>query len=258
MDKTSLLTQISPPVDTELADTLIDEFISLERRYLLSDWEPATLDGGQFTEIAARITYHIDSGNLNLRKQFDACLKYVEDESRQHSFRKRREALHLAKVLRTIYKFRSQRGAIHIDPDYSANELDATFVMGAVRWVMSELLRIFWSGDRTAVAKAIREIVRFDVPAVLNVDGRNMVLRTDCSAEEEVLILLHNAGEEGASRTSLGQGVGKSAPSVSNALTRLCSTTCREAVKRNDGNYVLTPLGSKRVREQLSDKLMIS
>src|SRR5437899_4619878 len=111
-----LLAQISPPFDGVLAEQLLNEFVSLERRYVLRDWEPAELDGGQFAEILARILYHADSGHVNHSKKFDECLKYFEDatKSNSHAMAPRQNALHLARVLRTIYSFRSQRGAVHI------------------------------------------------------------------------------------------------------------------------------------------------
>lgn len=58
IDKKTLLSAIAPPLDLILAKQLLDEFISLEKRFILRDWEPATLDGGQFAEAAARIIYH--------------------------------------------------------------------------------------------------------------------------------------------------------------------------------------------------------
>ena len=246
-------------MDTTLARALVAEFLSQERRYVLCDWEPATLDGGQFAELAARIIYHIDSGNLNRRKSVDSCLSYVEDpnNSNPHAFPHRRTALHLARVLRTVYKFRSQRGAVHIDPDYSANELDSTLVIGCVRWVMAEILRIFWTGDAREAARAIREIIRYEVPSVLEVDERHLVLRTDCSVEEEVLILLHNAGERGMTRDALGAAVPKTSSAISKALAKLQSATRREVLRRGRGSLILTPLGSKRVREELAPKLTI-
>lgn len=189
MDANLLICQVSPPLDNGLATALITEFLDLERRFVLGDWEPATLNGGQFAEIASRIVYHIDSGNLSPRKGVHPCLKFVEDEAstNPHAFPQRRAALHLCKALRTIYKFRSQRGAIHIDPDYTANELDSTLVLALARWVMSEILRIFWGGSHADIARAIREIVRYQVPAVLVIDDRPLVLRTDCTVEEEIL-----------------------------------------------------------------------
>ena len=259
MDVSALLAQLSPPLDSVLIKSLLSEFIDVERRSVLGDWEPATLNGGQFCEIASRIVYHMDSGNLNRRKGVNDCLSYVEDpkNSNPHNFPQRRTALHLSKVLRTIYKFRSQRGAVHIDPDYSANELDSSLIVSMVRWVMSEVLRVFWTGSRRAVAQAIREITRYEVPAVLTIDNRHLVLRTDCTVEEEVLLLLHNAGDSGMSRSDIGIGVPKSAASVTNAVKRLTAATKREVVKRRDGSYTLTPNGARRVRQQLSSKLAI-
>ena len=260
MNFDTLVSQISPPFDEALATSLLTEFVDLERRYVLRDWEPATLNGGQFAEVASRIVYHLDSGNLNKRKGLNSCLTYIEDEtnSNQHSFRTRREALHFCKALRLIYKFRSQRGAIHIDPDYTANELDSTLVLSLSRWVMSDLLRIFWKGDSSEVARAIREIIRYSVPAIFEVDGISLVLRTDCSAQEEILLLLHNAGEKGLSRTEIGKAAMRPDSTVTNVLKTLLSPPKRQVVKRNNGQYQLTPNGAKRVQEELSEKLSLA
>lgn len=259
MDKDTLIRQLCPPLDRQLIESLVAEFNSEERRFVLGDWEPATLDGGQFAEITSRILYHADSGTLNRRKSFDDCLKYIEDHSNQnnHSVQPHRTALHLGRILRAIYKFRSQRGAIHIDPDYTANELDSTLIIGLVRWVMAELLRVFWKGAQPEVARMVREIVRFPLPAVLTYDDMHLVLRTDCTVEEEILILLHNAGEAGLTRTILGRSIPKSAPSVSRALATLKDASHREVVERKDGRVVLTPRGSRRIQQQLAPKLKL-
>lgn len=257
MDANTLVAQICPPLDTTLTQQLLAEFLDIERRYILCDWEPTTLNGGQFAEIAARIIYHIDSGTRSPKKSFDDCLKSVEEEKNSHSFPSRKATLHLCKALRMIYKMRSQRGAVHIDPEYTANELDSMFIVATVRWVMSEVLRVFWKGAHSAVASAIREIVRFQVPAVLAIDGRHLVMRTDCTVEEEILLLLHNAGEEGMTRNLLGEAVPKSPAAVTNALKYLCSSSCRQVLKRKANSYVLTPNGQKRVREELSEKLAL-
>ena len=71
----ALIDCVSPPIDGALATALVTEFLALERRFALGDWEPATLDGGQFAEVASRIVYHIDSGNLSPRKGVNDCLK---------------------------------------------------------------------------------------------------------------------------------------------------------------------------------------
>lgn len=257
IEQRKLLSEISPPLDPLLATQLLDEFISLERRYIQRDWEPAELDGGQFCEVAARIYYHQDSGNLSRTKPFDDCLKYIENDSVHHAVLPRHDALHVARVLRTAYKFRSQRGAVHISPNYTPNHMDSKFITECVRWLLNETLRIFWNGNRETVAKAIRELLQFDVPCVGVFDDVVLVQRTDLSPEEEILVLLHYAGEQGFSRGELGRLAQCSAPSVTRAVQKLISPSFRQVVQLASGAYRLTDLGSKRIREQLAEKLLL-
>lgn len=256
--KDNLVALLTPPVDHFLAVQYVDEFISLERRYILRDWEPAELNGGQFCEILARIIYHVDSGNLNRAKEFRACIDYIEEEKNRHFVQPRHNAIHLASVIKTIYKFRSQRGAVHISPNYKANHLDSKFIVESARWCFSESLRVFCNTDREKTAHIIREIIQFDVPCVGNYDNRIMVQRTDLKAEEEILILLHYAGENGLSRSEIGQHAMFSPSSISAGIKKLSSPSMRQIIKLSNSNYRLTDLGEKRIRDQLAEKLTLS
>lgn len=256
-ERNFIVQNISPPIDSLLANQLMDEFISLERRFIQRDWEHAELDGGQFCEIQARILYHQDSGNLNQTKSFDDCCKYIENEQVSHIILPRYDALHLIKVLRTAYKFRSQRGAVHISPHYTPNHMDSKFLVEAVRWCFNEVLRVFWQGDREKVAKTIRELLQFDVPCVGRFEDLVLVQRTDLTAEEEIIVLLHYAGEEGFSRYEIGQYAQFSPPSVTKGLQKLISPQFRQIFQLSNDKYRLTDLGAKRLRESLSDKLLL-
>lgn len=256
-EKNFIVHHISPPLDSLLTKQLIDEFVSMERHYIQRDWEPTELDGGQFSEILARILYHIDSGNLNQSKSLDDCLKYIENEQVSHTIKPRNDASHLARVLRTIYKFRSQRGAVHISPHYTPNHMDSKFMIESVRWCINEVLRIFWQGDREKVAKTIRELLQFDIPCIGQFEDILLVQRTDLTAEEEILVLLHYAGEIGFSRYELGRYTQYSASSVTKALQKLSSSQYRQIIVLSNERYRLTDLGSKRLREELADKLLL-
>ncbi len=255
--KDALLSGISPPLDHKLADQLLSEYVSQEKRYVLGEWEPATLDGGQFVEAAARLLCHQDSLKVDRRRKVDDCLKYVEDpkNQNQHHFPERKAALHLARVLRTIYKFRSDRGAIHIDPDYTANQLDSRLVIDNTRWTLSEVLRLFWSGNRQQVAKAIREILQYEIPAIGTYEDQLIVQRRDCTAEEEVLLLLHHAGEAGLARKDLGRFVRKAPSKITEAIQALQDK--RDIIALKGRRYRLTDLGTRRVVRELATKLRL-
>jgi hypothetical protein len=136
--------------------------------------------------------------------------------------------------------------------------MDSKLVIECVRWAMNETLRLFWKGDREAVAKAIRELLQFDVPCVGVFDGNLLVQRTDLSSDEEILILLHYAGEQGLSRTEVGRAAYRDSSSVTKSLQRLTSATSRQVVVLGNGRYRLTDLGGKRIREELAGKLMLN
>lgn len=257
VEKKQLLYAISPPLNHILSTQLLDEFISAERRFIQRDWEPAELDGGQFCEMLARIYYHMDSRNLNLSKSIEDCIQYLENEKVTHAITPRHNALHVVRVLKTIYKFRSQRGAVHISPTYQPNHMDSKLVIECVRWCMNETLRIFWQGDREKVAKAIRELLQFDVPCIGVYDDTLLVQRTDLTVEEELLVLIHYSGEVGISRNILGKNAKGAAPTINLGLQKLESPSKRQIIKLKSGNYRLTDLGSKRIREQLSGKLLL-
>jgi hypothetical protein len=255
--KAALIRRLSPPVDALLAEQLLDEFISLERRFVLRDWEPAELDGGQLAEVLARIIYQADSGTLNPGKPFDECAKFVEDERNPHRLLPRQTALHIMKVLRTIYKFRSARGAVHISPTYSANQMDAKLMMECSRWTVLESFRLFLQEPPEEVAKLVREILQFDVPCVGKFEDILLVQRTDLSTEEEILVLLHYGGEAGYDRREIGRHAKRSAPRITEALKTLASPSLRQILQLPSGKYRLTDLGSKRVRDQLAEKLLL-
>lgn len=257
MNRDDLLSNIAPPLDRRLAEQLIDEFISGERRFVLRDWGPATLDGGQLAEAAARILYHQDSGNLSHTRSVGQCLDHVEDANgrNSHAYPDRKSALHTSRVLRTLYKFRSDRGAVHINPIYDANHLDSRLVIEHMRWVLSEILRVFWTGDRDQVATVIRELVEYEVPAVAVFDGVPLLQRIDCDAEEEILLLLHFAGDQGMSRVELGRSIPRPPSTITGALGRLTARTSREVVFAG-GRYRPTDRGTRRVLHELAEKVI--
>lgn len=258
IEQRTLLAQLAPPLDSLLTTQLLDEFVSLERRFIQRDWEPAELDGGQFAEILIRILYHQDSGTLNRSKGFKECAVWIEDEKQQnHHAMNRQDAITLVKVLRIVYNFRSNRGAVHISPSYEPNHMDSKLVTENVRWCLNETLRIFWSGDREKVAKAIREILQFDVPCIGVFDDIIMVQRTDLTSDEEALVLLHYAGENGFTADALVRYSGCSRRSVLRSLESLQAPDKRQVVRLSNGLYRLTDLGGKRIRDNLADKLLL-
>src|SRR6185369_1882004 len=96
---------------------------------------------------------------------------------------------------------------------------------------------------------------QFDAPCVGKFDDQILVQRTDLKEEEEILVLLHYAGDVGFSRTELGRHCLASPSIITSALGRLVSPSFRQITRLTSSNYRLTDLGQKRIREDLAQKL---
>jgi hypothetical protein len=81
--------------------------------------------------------------------------------------------------------------------------------------------------------------------------------RTDLSASEEILVLLHYAGENGFIRKELGKYAMHDPPRITEALKGLTASALRQVILLTSGRYRFTDLGSKYLRERLSDKLLL-
>jgi hypothetical protein len=182
-------------VDPQLAEQLVDEFVAVEEAFLLKKWKYSELDGGRFTEVAARIIYAVDSSNVARTKPVDDCLRYIDNEQVPHAFPERQGAIHLVKVLRAIYKLRSQRGAVHVSPTYTANEIDSRMILESVRWVLADLLRVFVTTDREMVANIVRDLARFPQPLIRNIEDEPLLQSVTFTTEEEILAHLLHAGD---------------------------------------------------------------
>jgi len=71
-------------------------------------------------------------------------------------------------------------------------------------------------------------------------------------------VLLHHAGEQSFSRTGAGKYEMVSPASVTTALQTLAASDVREVIKLPSGKFRFTDLGSKRIREKLPDKLLLT
>lgn len=253
MTPAELKAALRQAVDSQLSAQLIDEAVSLEEAFLLRKWKYSELDGGRFAEVAARIVYSVDSGNLSRTKGVDDCLKYIDNDQVDHSFPERQGSIHLAKVLRAIYKLRSQRGAVHVSPTYTANEIDSRLIVECARWVLADLLRVFVTADRDQVAATIRGLSRFPQPIIRRYQAIPLLQSVTFTTKEEVLAHLLN-DDDGMTGSGLIAVIPKDASGVRRALKALSAARSRQIVERS-GVWHITDLGIARIEQRINQEL---
>lgn len=249
MDQTKLKNELSNSINTGLASQLIAEHIAIEEAFSLRHWGYAELNGGRFAEVAARVLYSVDSGNLSLTKSVDDCLKYIENNQVSHAFPEPAASRHLAKVIRSIYKLRSQRGAVHVSHTYTANEIDSRLVVESVRWVLAELVRIFIVADTGLAEEIVRKLAQFQHPIIRLYDGKPFVQATHLSTEDEILVQLMFS-DTSLSTPELVKLVHRDPSGIRRSIKKLASTKVRE-ITGTDTGWHITDLGVLRAEAAL-------
>lgn len=161
----------------------------------------------------------------------------------------RQASIHIAKVIRAIYKLRSQRGAVHVSLTYSANEIDSRLIVEAVRWVLADPLRIFVTSDREKVATAVRELARFPQPLIRRYGDLPFLQSVSFTTEEEVLAHLLNV-DGGMTTAESTKVIPKAASGVRQAVKNLSGARVRQIVER-DARWLITDLGIRRIEERI-------
>lgn len=247
-----LIKQLSAAVDPIFARAAVESYTEMQQRYLVGDHGPAELDGGRLCEAVSRALLQLDTGEVNHKKLPSDIRGNLLDQKISHTL-SHPDRYHIAKAIEVVYKFRSDRGPVHISPIHQANLMDSMFVLHAGKWILAEFLRLAWKQDRTVIGEVISQLVQLEHALVHELDGNPMVLAKTISTGEEILLLLNHAPSNRLSRLEIGKYVVNRTPqAVSKAISRLL--TVKEVRMASNGEIALTPIGQQRVFDQILPK----
>lgn len=241
--RTGFVTAGIPP---QLVDEVIEAYLEAKRRYHLGDHRPQEVEGGRFSEAVFRVLQHTCGQTVTplgktLPKVDQLLAKFESATSRPDS-----ERLHIPRTLKLIYDIRNKRDAAHLADGIDPNLQDATLVIGAMDWVLAELVRLHHNVPANDAQRIVDELVTRQVPVVQDFDGFLKLLNPRLSASEQCLVLLYHRGEAGAEYGQLEQWVtSKSRKNLRRTLRRLDED--RALVHRAGDTYRITRKGQMEV-----------
>lgn len=179
-----------------LRNELLDEFNKLVKNYRENRWEPAEMSGGKICEVVYTILSGYVSGTFpnhssKPSNMVDSCRAL---EQAPATFGKA-VRIQVPRVLIGLYEIRNNRGAGHMGSDINPNHMDATFVLAAAKWILSELIRLFHNVDTATAQEAIELVTERETPLIWSVNGIKRVLDPTLKKHQQTLVLLHQAGE---------------------------------------------------------------
>jgi hypothetical protein len=248
-----LIDELSKVVDRSIASIVIESYEEMQRRFLIGDWQPTELDSGRLCEAISRCLLQMDTGKVSHSKSVSDIRKILLDNKLTHNL-KSKDRHHITKVIDLVYKFRSDRGAVHISPDYTANQMDSMLVLHAGKWMLAEFLRLAWKKDEKVIADTIAQLVQLEHSIIHELDGKPLVLIKGISAPDEILLLLNHANGNRLTRKELQeQAANQKSQNVTIAIGRLID---KKEIRPLDSDEVaLTPNGQKKIIEEIMPKL---
>lgn len=240
-----ILKNLGTRIDAKVAEALVKTYETLLAKFQKRDLDGCLAAAGKFVEHALRAAEYVRTGNAPTEiKAPQQTLKDLEkDQNLPEGLR-----LLIPRISHAmIYDIRSKRGAIHVK-EIDPRQIDASLAVQAASWVLAEFLRLFHSGDETAVASAMAALMRAHVPFIEQFGEESVVTRA-VPCDVELLLLLAQAGQNGLDRRKLGQASKFSAPTVTRTLQSLDKR--REVHRTRGGIFHITGNGEARLAEYL-------
>lgn len=210
------LANLLPRLPQPLVSELQENWQQLQRAFSEGKFDRVELAGGKICEALMRILEWFDSG----RKEYTPPNRALSNFERQaRSFESKTELadslrFHVPQVMIAVYTMRNRRGASHIGAEVSPNHMDGRFVMAAVGWLLSEIVRLENASSPEEARLAIEQLTRPKVPLIWEPSGVKRILDASLSHKDQTLALLYANHPQPVAEKDLVSWVEASNPSV--------------------------------------------
>ena len=185
------MSKILKNIPDDLESKLFEEYTEIKRRFQLNDSGPAQLNGGRFAEATLRIFQHLlgltvtpFTDDIKAFEKTNIINKVTTDVKIDEHIRQKVTVL--AKLL---LDFRNNRDVAHLG-GFSANKIDASFVLSCSNWVVAEFIRVYGNYSMVDAQKIIDKIAIPNYPVIFEIEGEEFISRDDLKVKQEILILL--------------------------------------------------------------------
>lgn len=154
------------------------------------------MNGGKLCEIVYSILKgYVDdkfpASPVKPKNMMAACIALEQATTFPRSVR-----IQIPRMLVALYEIRNNRNVGHVGADVDPNHMDATVVYGMIKWIMSELVRIFHSVSPEQATSIVEALTEREVPLLWRVGETTRVLGAGLSAKDKMLVLVY--GSSGA------------------------------------------------------------
>ena len=235
-------------IPNNFEDELFAKYREIERNFRERRWEPAELNGGKLCEVAysilkGHVEGHFPSKPTKPSNFRQACL----DLERANPSFGRSVRLLIPSILIPLYDIRNNRSVGHIGGDVDPNHMDSVCVLHMSKWVVSELIRLFYGVSIDDAQNLVEAISERQMPLVWQTGARRRVLATNLTMLEKTLILLYSSAEPIAEADLVADLEHSNATVYRRDILRKAHKNRLLEYSASNKLVSISPLGSKRV-----------
>lgn len=240
------MTKVLKTIPNDLEKRLFEEYTEIKRRHQLNDCGPSQLNGGRLAETILRIFQHLLGETVTpFGEDIPATEKTkIISKVTSHPHIDEHVRQKVTVLTKLLLDFRNNRDIAHLGR-FSANKIDASFVLSCANWIVAELIRVYGNYSMDETQEIIDKIAIPNYPVIFDIEGEEFITRDDLLVKQEVLILLIKQKRNSDflfSKTKDGNR--------SRFNKTLVFMTTKKLVALKDGFYHLLPNGIKEIQEK--------
>ena len=190
LGRSKFISALSGQMPNEIIEQVLDEYLHIKEQFFLNKFQPTELNGGRFGESVLRAIEYVNSGTFTpfgKKINTEQIIKSVEtNTSLSETLR-----LLIPRAVRVIIDVRNKRDVGHPGGDVNPNFSDSVFIVHSSDWVLTELVRHFYSTNIDEARKIVKDINEIKVPIIHDVNGFVRVQNTDLSTADKIMVILY-------------------------------------------------------------------
>jgi hypothetical protein len=191
VERDRIVAALSSRIPSEILNNLIDEYQTIKRRFALRQYQPTELSGGRFGECVVRLIEHLQHGVYTPFGSHIQNSTSILNSISNNTMYPETIRHFIPKLTRIMLDVRNRRDVAHVGGEVSPNYSDSLFVCHSADWMLTELLRAFYSCSVEEAKRMVAAINQVRVPIVAEVDGFVRIQNTKLDASEKTLVVLY-------------------------------------------------------------------
>lgn len=232
---------------------MLDDYDSMIRNLFLRKYNLVLVSAGRMVESLFVCLSNLTSNPVAANPVFNDIhteLENMSEEDLPSSVR-----VIIPRAAKIVYTFRSKRNAVHVNPAVSPGYMDAVTCVSIAQWILAELVRVFSDEDPGQIVRLVQSLVDRKIPLVEEINGTPIILESDISAHDSILILLYNDYPEAIHKDTLVELLSAD-HNRSNVITSLRNAEKAKLVYRDGPHNYLTQRGIEFVEEKFGDQFL--